>query len=144
MCWCVGGGDGAEVQAWSGQQRLHRGKSYPAAPAGVDDAQGPRVCVLGGGFGGLYTAVKLESLMWPKGNKPQVGAWRGWVHGGGLLHSLLCAVRTAVLWEMPTASQSPCSLIGAASACWASLHSQQADEKPAATTALTFALRRSR
>ncbi len=29
--------------------------------------------MLGGGFGGLYTAVKLESLMWPKGNKPKVG-----------------------------------------------------------------------
>lgn len=32
----------------------------------------PRVCILGGGFGGLYTAIKLESLMWPRGVKPQV------------------------------------------------------------------------
>jgi NADH:ubiquinone reductase (non-electrogenic) len=24
------------------------------------------VCILGGGFGGLYTAVKLEALMWPR------------------------------------------------------------------------------
>jgi hypothetical protein len=38
-----------------------------AAPAGA-----PRVCILGGGFGGLYTAVKLESLIWPKGKKPRV------------------------------------------------------------------------
>jgi hypothetical protein len=30
------------------------------------------VCILGGGFGGLYTAVKLQLLMWPKGKKPQV------------------------------------------------------------------------
>jgi hypothetical protein len=35
-------------------------------------AGGPRVCILGGGFGGLYTAVKLESLLWNKGRKPKV------------------------------------------------------------------------
>ncbi|GAB4822180.1 hypothetical protein N2152v2_009226 [Parachlorella kessleri] len=40
--------------------------------AAYGDSQGPRVCILGGGFGGLYTAVRLESLMWPKGNKPRV------------------------------------------------------------------------
>jgi demethylphylloquinone reductase len=27
---------------------------------------------LGGGFGGLYTAIKLEGLVWPKGTKPKV------------------------------------------------------------------------
>uniref|UniRef100_N1R551 demethylphylloquinone reductase n=1 Tax=Aegilops tauschii TaxID=37682 RepID=N1R551_AEGTA len=32
----------------------------------------PRVCILGGGFGGLYTALRLESLVWPGNNKPQV------------------------------------------------------------------------
>ena len=30
-----------------------------------------RICILGGGFGGLYTAVRLQSLMWPQGKKPQ-------------------------------------------------------------------------
>lgn len=30
------------------------------------------MCILGGGFGGLYTAVKLESLIWPRGTKPRV------------------------------------------------------------------------
>ena len=34
--------------------------------------QTPRVCILGGGFGGLYTAIKLESFLWPRGTKPQV------------------------------------------------------------------------
>lgn len=34
--------------------------------------QRPRVCILGGGFGGLYTALRLESLVWPSGKKPQV------------------------------------------------------------------------
>jgi hypothetical protein len=34
--------------------------------------QRPRVCILGGGFGGLYTALRLESLVWPDNNKPQV------------------------------------------------------------------------
>lgn len=42
----------------------------PAAGAPIGD--GPRVCILGGGFGGLYTAVKLESLFWPRGTKPRV------------------------------------------------------------------------
>lgn len=30
------------------------------------------MCILGGGFGGLYTALRLESLDWPEGKKPQV------------------------------------------------------------------------
>ncbi|KAG0478000.1 hypothetical protein HPP92_012719 [Vanilla planifolia] len=30
------------------------------------------VCILGGGFGGLYTALRLESLVWPDDKKPQV------------------------------------------------------------------------
>ncbi|XP_040381057.1 alternative NAD(P)H-ubiquinone oxidoreductase C1, chloroplastic/mitochondrial isoform X2 [Oryza brachyantha] len=36
------------------------------------DKQRPRVCILGGGFGGLYTALRLESLVWPNDKKPQV------------------------------------------------------------------------
>lgn len=32
----------------------------------------PRVCILGGGFGGLYTALRLNSLTWPDDKKPQV------------------------------------------------------------------------
>lgn len=27
---------------------------------------------MGGGFGGLYTALRLESLVWPDDKKPQV------------------------------------------------------------------------
>lgn len=34
--------------------------------------QRPKICVLGGGFGGLYTALRLESLIWPPDKKPQV------------------------------------------------------------------------
>lgn len=34
--------------------------------------QKPRICILGGGFGGLYTALRLESLVWPDDKKPQV------------------------------------------------------------------------
>jgi hypothetical protein len=48
------------------------------------------VCILGGGFGGLYTAIKLELLMWPKGKKPQVDAW------------MLEATATAVGWLVDT------------------------------------------
>ncbi|KAK8969013.1 hypothetical protein KSP40_PGU004797 [Platanthera guangdongensis] len=32
----------------------------------------PRICILGGGFGGLYTALRLESLVWTDDKKPQV------------------------------------------------------------------------
>ncbi|KAJ8420369.1 hypothetical protein Cgig2_024944 [Carnegiea gigantea] len=36
------------------------------------DKKRPRVCIVGGGFGGLYTALRLESLLWPDDKKPQV------------------------------------------------------------------------
>ncbi|KAG0583473.1 hypothetical protein KC19_3G139000 [Ceratodon purpureus] len=36
------------------------------------DPKRPRICVLGGGFGGLYTALRLESLIWPPDKKPQI------------------------------------------------------------------------
>lgn len=31
-----------------------------------------RVCILGGGFGGLYTALKLSRFPWPEGQKPDI------------------------------------------------------------------------
>ncbi|KAL8131640.1 alternative NAD(P)H-ubiquinone oxidoreductase C1, chloroplastic/mitochondrial [Apium graveolens] len=36
------------------------------------DDKKPRVCILGGGFGGLYTSLRLQSLEWPDDKKPQV------------------------------------------------------------------------
>ncbi|XP_052191441.1 alternative NAD(P)H-ubiquinone oxidoreductase C1, chloroplastic/mitochondrial [Diospyros lotus] len=41
-------------------------------PYAWPDKKRPRVCILGGGFGGLYTALRLESLVWPDDKKPQV------------------------------------------------------------------------
>ena len=41
-------------------------------PAGLGAQPGPRVCILGGGFGGLYTAVRLDQLIWPREARPQV------------------------------------------------------------------------
>ncbi|KAF5822674.1 putative NADH:ubiquinone reductase (non-electrogenic) [Helianthus annuus] len=41
-------------------------------PYSWPDKKRPRVCILGGGFGGLYTALRLESLTWPEDKKPQV------------------------------------------------------------------------
>ncbi|CAM8904932.1 unnamed protein product [Rhodiola kirilowii] len=38
----------------------------------MDLSQRPRICILGGGFGGLYTALRLESLEWPDNKKPEV------------------------------------------------------------------------
>lgn len=43
-----------------------------SSPSAAPAPDGPRVCILGGGFGGLYTAVKLESLFWTRGTKPRV------------------------------------------------------------------------
>ncbi|KAK7318403.1 hypothetical protein RJT34_03103 [Clitoria ternatea] len=36
------------------------------------DSKKPRVCILGGGFGGLYTALRLESLEWAEDKRPQI------------------------------------------------------------------------
>ncbi|GIL82756.1 hypothetical protein Vretimale_8316 [Volvox reticuliferus] len=42
------------------------------APGAPNTGTGPRVVVLGGGFGGLYAAIRLDQLMWPRGKKPQI------------------------------------------------------------------------
>jgi NADH dehydrogenase len=34
--------------------------------------QQPRICILGGGFAGLYTALKLTQFPWNKSNKPEI------------------------------------------------------------------------
>ncbi|GLJ50363.1 hypothetical protein SUGI_1073170 [Cryptomeria japonica] len=36
------------------------------------DLRRERICILGGGFGGLYTALRLESLLWPSDKRPQI------------------------------------------------------------------------
>ncbi|CAK0735911.1 hypothetical protein CVIRNUC_000660 [Coccomyxa viridis] len=46
--------------------------SSPAMARGERLSIAPRICILGGGFGGLYTAVRLENLLWLQGSKPQV------------------------------------------------------------------------
>jgi demethylphylloquinone reductase len=32
----------------------------------------PRICILGGGFGGLYTALRLHQLVWETGQQPEI------------------------------------------------------------------------
>jgi demethylphylloquinone reductase len=32
----------------------------------------PRICILGGGFGGLYTALRLNQLVWANDQKPEI------------------------------------------------------------------------
>ncbi|MCU0527157.1 MAG: NAD(P)/FAD-dependent oxidoreductase [Elainella sp. Prado103] len=34
--------------------------------------QQPRICILGGGFGGLYTALRLIQFPWEKADKPEI------------------------------------------------------------------------
>ena len=34
--------------------------------------QKPRICIVGGGFGGLYTALRLDSLPWQLDTKPEI------------------------------------------------------------------------
>ncbi|MDP5339543.1 MAG: NAD(P)/FAD-dependent oxidoreductase [Nodularia sp. (in: cyanobacteria)] len=34
--------------------------------------QTPRICILGGGFGGLYTALRLSQLPWENDQKPEI------------------------------------------------------------------------
>ncbi|KAF6140055.1 hypothetical protein GIB67_001796 [Kingdonia uniflora] len=60
-------------QMSSGIAQTSDGESaIPPSYTWPDDKQKPRVCILGGGFGGLYTALRLESLEWPDDRKPQV------------------------------------------------------------------------
>ncbi|KAL6588161.1 hypothetical protein OROMI_001139 [Orobanche minor] len=49
-------------------QTEHQWSSY----AWPDNKKRPRICILGGGFGGLFTALRLESLDWPDGKRPRV------------------------------------------------------------------------
>lgn len=58
------GKNGSLVELPQGE-RASRSYAWP-------DKKKPRVCILGGGFGGLYTALRLESLAWPENKKPQV------------------------------------------------------------------------
>ncbi|MDJ0558503.1 MAG: NAD(P)-binding protein, partial [Microcystis sp. M53599_WE4] len=32
----------------------------------------PKICILGGGFGGLYTALRLSQLPWTDQHPPQI------------------------------------------------------------------------
>ena len=49
-----------------------RPRVLSARMAAMDSLGGPEVAVLGGGFGGLYTALRLCSLDWSGGPRPQV------------------------------------------------------------------------
>ncbi|KAK2384915.1 internal alternative NAD(P)H-ubiquinone oxidoreductase A2, mitochondrial [Trifolium repens] len=59
------GANGAVVDEISETVKAHTNFAWP-------DNKKPRVCILGGGFGGLYTALRLESLEWPDDKKPQI------------------------------------------------------------------------
>ncbi|KAL5053227.1 hypothetical protein RYX36_033909 [Vicia faba] len=58
-------GNGGAVDQISGTVKAHTNFVWP-------DNKKPRVCILGGGFGGLYTALRLESLQWPQDKKPHI------------------------------------------------------------------------
>ncbi|CAK8579026.1 unnamed protein product [Lathyrus sativus] len=59
------GGNGGVVDEISETVKAHTNFVWP-------DNKKPRVCILGGGFGGLYTALRLESLQWPEDKKPHI------------------------------------------------------------------------
>ena len=46
--------------------------SATAAGTGRKVSRNPKVCVVGGGFGGLYTALRLSTLVWPGNSKPEI------------------------------------------------------------------------
>eukprot|EP00798_Chlamydomonas_sp_ICE-L_P026353 gene26353-17449_t len=51
--------------------RAHAAAQQSRSASGSASAQPDRVLVIGGGFGGLYTAVRLGDLFWPRGKKPE-------------------------------------------------------------------------
>lgn len=65
-----GGGAGAD-RAGLASRATSAASPPPASPAAGPGSR-PRICVLGGGFGGLYTALRLEALRWPEGRRPEV------------------------------------------------------------------------
>ncbi|KAI9164981.1 hypothetical protein LWI28_005539 [Acer negundo] len=73
---CRGSGLGIVGLASTGSRNggfvdLSESETPPRTYAWPDNKK-PRVCILGGGFGGLYTALRLESLVWPDHKRPQV------------------------------------------------------------------------
>lgn len=46
-------------------------RAATTAPPRVTTGQ-PKICILGGGFGGFCTAVQLNLLDWPPDHKPEV------------------------------------------------------------------------
>ncbi|KAI3462412.1 hypothetical protein Pfo_019075 [Paulownia fortunei] len=62
----------SSTRRYGGVSEVAESESQPSSYVWPDKNKGPRVCILGGGFGGLYTALRLESLDWPDGKKPQV------------------------------------------------------------------------
>lgn len=42
------------------------------SPIKTMSQQPARICILGGGFGGLYTALRLSQLPWERGEKPEI------------------------------------------------------------------------
>ncbi|XP_050233640.1 alternative NAD(P)H-ubiquinone oxidoreductase C1, chloroplastic/mitochondrial isoform X2 [Mercurialis annua] len=61
----------AEVGGNGGVSQISQLETPPRIYKWPDNNK-PRVCILGGGFGGLYTALRLESLVWADDKKPQV------------------------------------------------------------------------
>ncbi|KAG6486242.1 alternative NAD(P)H-ubiquinone oxidoreductase C1, chloroplastic/mitochondrial-like [Zingiber officinale] len=62
----LSGGNGVKFIAQaSGGEAASTSYTWP-------EKQRPRICILGGGFGGLYTALRLESLVWADDKRPQV------------------------------------------------------------------------
>lgn len=76
----VGAGSAGGPQAstsepgFPSQPGLLEDSSTAAVPRLVPwpDSSRPRVCIIGGGFGGLYTALRLDSLTWPADKRPQI------------------------------------------------------------------------
>jgi len=44
----------------------------PQSSPSVDLKIGPKICILGGGFGGLYTALRLSQLPWDDTGRPDI------------------------------------------------------------------------
>jgi hypothetical protein len=60
------------VPSFRSKERCICTASAPRGTAGAPKSSSPRIFVLGGGFGGLHAAIRLDSLMWPRNMKPSV------------------------------------------------------------------------
>ena len=60
------------VSAQASQATSNTAATNNASESNQSKTSGPKICIVGGGFGGLYTALRLSTLVWTGDLKPEI------------------------------------------------------------------------